>query len=675
MCGAIPRSAFASGAGKNKRKEIAMNTEPGESKRRAPVQLGSRPSLVTVTFAGGLIAVGSVGLTPACAPTEREVTEAAEWDDEAPTALDTLAEDGLAEAFAQFTQDFGNGDLQRIGLGHHPGLSTEKLTVDGLASAGEVVLFFPDQQLTAQLDGFPPEGDFDLWFVKNRRGSGRTVRPENGDSFFKVGSFSGRTLSANIGANITFDIDLVVVTRRNQHPTASRVVLGARTLFEKRLYRQRHGQPAEPVGNPRSNAVETDDPLVQRGAHLFFNETFAGNGRTCGTCHPAGNNTVIDKPFIDGLPASDPLFVGRPGSPLADLEDDTQLRTRALVRVHADGFDKPPVLRNVPPVSALGTGLSIQAGSSPFPISPPDQMTGWSGDGAPGRGTLHEFAFQAIMQHAPKDLARRPGTDFRIPTQEELDALEAFQLWSGRQRLPRPQELRFRDAQAEEGRSIFFDERPEIVTSRCTSCHQDTVGIAVGPVINTGTQDRTPEHPDNGFKQPGQTPLQNQAFSVPSLLDSADSPPFFHNNSVDTVELAVEHYTTAFFANSPEGQANGPIRLDQAQILAVAAFLRELNALENIRKVRARARFVRGRASSGNNALLDLALADTDDASGVLADKDLNAAARGHLAAARAALLAARSRPDGSRDPDLDRALEQLLAARDALLSTPHPDF
>src|SRR2546426_2240893 len=28
------------------------------------------------------------------------------------------------------------------------------------------------------------------------------------------------------------------------------------------------------------------DP-VARGREIFFNETFGGNGRTCGTCHPA----------------------------------------------------------------------------------------------------------------------------------------------------------------------------------------------------------------------------------------------------------------------------------------------------------------------------------------------------------------------------------------------------
>ncbi len=49
--------------------------------------------------------------------------------------------------------------------------------------------------------------------------------------------------------------------------------------------------------------------LAERGRDLFFNETFAGNGRTCGTCHPASNNLTLDAAFIATLPASDPLFV------------------------------------------------------------------------------------------------------------------------------------------------------------------------------------------------------------------------------------------------------------------------------------------------------------------------------------------------------------------------------
>src|SRR6187402_918855 len=48
---------------------------------------------------------------------------------------------------------------------------------------------------------------------------------------------------------------------------------------------------------------------VCAGARLFFDETFSGNGRTCGSCHPAANNYTIDVMFTSTLPPSDPLFV------------------------------------------------------------------------------------------------------------------------------------------------------------------------------------------------------------------------------------------------------------------------------------------------------------------------------------------------------------------------------
>src|SRR5438093_6909805 len=49
--------------------------------------------------------------------------------------------------------------------------------------------------------------------------------------------------------------------------------------------------------------------LIAKGRDIFFNETFAGNGRTCGTCHPAENNFTIDPAFIAALPKDKPLFV------------------------------------------------------------------------------------------------------------------------------------------------------------------------------------------------------------------------------------------------------------------------------------------------------------------------------------------------------------------------------
>ena len=78
-----------------------------------------------------------------------------------------------------------------------------------------------------------------------------------------------------------------------------------------------------------SNALaQTGDPqLIERGRQLFFNETFGGNGRTCGTCHPATNNFTIDPAFVRRLPQSDPLFIVKATKELRDLEIKQFLRT------------------------------------------------------------------------------------------------------------------------------------------------------------------------------------------------------------------------------------------------------------------------------------------------------------------------------------------------------------
>ena len=165
--------------------------------------------------------------------------------------------------------------------------------------------------------------------------------------------------------------------------------------------------------------------LIGKGREIFFNETFAGNGRTCGTCHRAEENFALSPAFIATLPADDPLFVAETNPELAEgFENPVLMREFALILENQDGFDDLANnfnMRGVPHTLALRT--SIDSAQGP--------RTGWSGDGAPGDGSLRSFATGAVIQHFPKTLARVPGIDFRLPSDEELDALEAFQLSLG----------------------------------------------------------------------------------------------------------------------------------------------------------------------------------------------------------------------------------------------------
>ncbi len=327
--------------------------------------------------------------------------------------------------------------------------------------------------------------------------------------------------------------------------------------------------------------------LIARGAELFFRERFEGNGRTCATCHPADNRFTLDAAFIATLLPDDPLFVAETNPQLASLEHPRLLREFALVLENVDGFERPGVLRGVP--HTLGLATSIRSNGGP--------RTGWSGDGAPGDGSLRSFATGAVTQHFTRRLDRVPGVDFRLPTADELEALEAFQLALGRQadlKLPLP----LTGTRARNGQAIFLDDG----LGRCNVCHVNagaTANLGAGSLGNenfdTGVERFVPVPPrpvsetipvDGGagtFPRP-LGGFGNGRFNTPSLVEAASTPPFFHNNSVATIEEAVAFYTSPeFSASSGAIDAGGPITLTPVQIEDVAAFLRVINAIESLR--------------------------------------------------------------------------------------------
>ena len=122
---------------------------------------------------------------------------------------------------------------------------------------------------------------------------------------------------------------------------------------------------------------------------------------------------------------------------LAALENPDLLRKLGLILVNADGFDPSRgfVFRGAQNVQALANSSTPQDPSFGIDFStngrnpnPPERL-GWGNDSPP----LRDFALVAIAQHAPTTLSRTPRVDFRVPTDEELDALVAYQLSLGRQ--------------------------------------------------------------------------------------------------------------------------------------------------------------------------------------------------------------------------------------------------
>ena len=394
------------------------------------------------------------------------------------------------------------------------------------------------------------------------------------------------------------------------------------------------------------------------GADIFFRETFNGNGRTCGTCHPMANNTTLDAAFIQTLPASDPLFVFERDANLTNLETP-DLRSLGGILENIDGFEDPThkfSVRSVPHVLSLKT--SILASTVDGTTIPPVERTGWSGDGAPGNGSLRQFLNGAITQHYPKTLQRRPGVDFRLATDQELDLVLAFQLSLGRlNELNLPQVI-LTDAVAQDGRDAFLDP----FRGRCNICHFNGGATDDATHTNrnfdTGTRNAQafPTVPtfdgvflfDGGFggqglahpnfraievpSQTGPNSFGNGTFNTPPVIEAADTLPSFHTNAFGgNIESTVSFYATTLFLNSPaardlDQRFRGPVNVGP-NISQIGRFLRALNVALNLDMAKQRLRAsqtilnrFRDQQVTIQKGLITLALAELDDALTLLAD-------------------------------------------------------
>jgi hypothetical protein len=403
--------------------------------------------------------------------------------------------------------------------------------------------------------------------------------------------------------------------------------------------------------------------LVEKGRFIFFNETFDGNGRTCGTCHPAENNLMIDPKFIAELPKDDPLFVAEFEPDLEGLERPVLMRKFGLILENLNGFDPPDtpledrsgLMRSVPHLFALKTSIG-PVGNGPTPFDNGDvsaflDATGWSGDGSPLAfpntgvtdefllnnnivldGSLRSFIQGAIVQHYPKTLARMPGKDFRLATEEELDALQAFLLSLGRQEDIDLLSLDFKSAVVQRGKELFIDDTEE--GAKCVICHLnagainsrfprnanldtnvedqlDLPAVLVDDTMPVLIDDTIPV--DDGLGNPG-----DGTFNTPPLIEAADTAPFFHNNSITSIEGAVAFFNGPAFNKSAPGQFIGGIALEGSQVVAVAALLRTLNALENIRLSNLQDQNVQNASFFNGRKMLAVSVADTEDAIEVL---------------------------------------------------------
>jgi len=178
-------------------------------------------------------------------------------------------------------------------------------------------------------------------------------------------------------------------------------------------------------------------------------------------------------------------------------------------------------------------------------------------------------------------------------------------------------------------------------------------------------------NPDCGVGGDG-TGFGDGTFNTPSLVEAADTGPFFHNNTITTIEGAVDFYNSEMFNNT--SLVNG-INLEPTEVQSVAAFLRVLNALENIRSsVEADERAIRilnSDYAERIDPLLKFSHAEIGDAIKDLLPAHLHVEAAQHLKAARKLMKEAGVATSKEKKIELiTRAISQQLAAKDLMVES-----
>ena len=250
------------------------------------------------------------------------------------------------------TEYLKNGGDSNLILGLHwsKGLSDE--TIKG---SGHIKIDMTSGSIAAAVTGLSAAEGWDLWLIQNLPET--SIMPEQEDTLIKVGTLKpdGKylKLEAALGSETfaTFRPDMAVVTRAGMGPDENRILIATTSVFHSLYWNTYPGQFGV-LGHAAKAKAKSDergffsrllgallpiahaqkiegDPLVvsiEEGKRLFFEEQFSGNTRTCGTCHPAGNNFTIDPTFISTLDQLDPLFIAENDPNLAALENPRVMR-------------------------------------------------------------------------------------------------------------------------------------------------------------------------------------------------------------------------------------------------------------------------------------------------------------------------------------------------------------
>ncbi|MDQ3263845.1 MAG: hypothetical protein M3Y59_09310 [Myxococcota bacterium] len=295
-----------------------------------------------------------------------------------------------------------------------------------------------------------------------------------------------------------------------------------------------------------------------RGAKVFTTEKFGGNDRTCVTCHSLSTGTVTPAEANRRFARDrrDPLF-------------------RAIDSDQGDGASYSLLLRDATVNVTLPLPPNVYIAEDPTARSVTLRRGIPSTQDAPAldpflmldmrNQTLQDQAAGAIHGHAEASLA---------PTSRQLDDVAFFQqsvLFSSRATLayarggPTPTLPTGRTASERRGREFFVGE-----ASLCGQCHSGPLlngqtGPDTGPemrasdvgisefnyldnpvltyvfVAEDGTETAI-QTPDPGVGLTFGEPMLVNVFKMTSLRNLKNTAPYFHDNSLKTLEEVVEHY-------------------------------------------------------------------------------------------------------------------------------------
>jgi len=338
----------------------------------------------------------------------------------------------------------------------------------------------------------------------------------------------------------------------------------------------------------------------QDGKRLFERETFAGNGRTCLTCHTRETGTISPSDAQRRFQADpyDPLF-------LHDGSDDGH--GRGATRIQKDGTIL--VEMALPPNVTLAKDPNAKSvllrRGIPSTLNSPalDRVVMWDGR----EPNLEAQARSAIRGHAQSVIVPSDKDVQRIAEYQQTD--DFFTSPSLRDYArggPAPTLPEGRTESEKRGRR-FFEEvplQPNSTTGHCAICHS-------GPMLNQTSRFFPAPVPvgsrfqnvlvsefnaagnpvyDFIFKQldgskvtvsspdPGRAlitgnPADVNTFKIPSLRGIRHTAPYFHDNSAKTLEDVAAHYAKVLLAIS---DPSAPLILtaqDQADMVAYMKLL------------------------------------------------------------------------------------------------------